>query len=297
MTGNDTVDGGAGDDSIDGGDGNDKLTGGTGLDTLEGSTGNDTMIGGKGADFYYVDSAKDVVIEAAETGLFIFDRLFTKVDNTKLVANVSFSSSKAPPSPAMAIPSIISSMAIKPNENKLFDFAGNDSLSVASATMCWMAAAGDDVFRSGARRRYHDQRRRQRSLLILDGTTIQVAQAGRRRTRSRWNDLNSFDLGGFADIENLTFDVAAGDCVGTGDKLNNRYRPRTAMTNFIGLEGNDTLHGAIGNDTMQGGFGDDLYYVLDTSDVIVEGAGAGKEYGACRSAVDRFDPAGPSEHR
>ena len=70
--GNDTVDGKTGDDSIDGGSGNDKLTGGDGADTLDGSIGDDTMIGGKNSDHYYVNSAKDVVIEGVEA--FSFDR-------------------------------------------------------------------------------------------------------------------------------------------------------------------------------------------------------------------------------
>jgi Ca2+-binding RTX toxin-like protein len=58
-TGNDTLDGGTGDDTLDGGDGN---------DTLNGGLGNDSMAGGLGSDLYYVDSASDVVIEAAGGG-------------------------------------------------------------------------------------------------------------------------------------------------------------------------------------------------------------------------------------
>lgn len=45
------------------------LTGGDGNDTLDGGLGNDTMDGGAGADTYFVNSAGDVIIEAASSGI------------------------------------------------------------------------------------------------------------------------------------------------------------------------------------------------------------------------------------
>ena len=73
-----------GNDTLSGYDGNDILLGGAGNDSLEGGAGNDTMDGGTGNDSYIVDSAGDVVTEAASGGI---DLVNAYVDYT-LGANV-----------------------------------------------------------------------------------------------------------------------------------------------------------------------------------------------------------------
>ena len=65
---NNVITGNSGDNGLSGGAGNDTLNGGDGNDTLDGGAGNDQMAGGNGHDIYIVDSAKDVVIEAANQG-------------------------------------------------------------------------------------------------------------------------------------------------------------------------------------------------------------------------------------
>ncbi|PJE01524.1 MAG: hypothetical protein CK429_35370 [Mycobacterium sp.] len=45
------------------------ITGGAGNDALDGGVGNDRLIGGSGNDSYFVDSALDVVVEAASAGI------------------------------------------------------------------------------------------------------------------------------------------------------------------------------------------------------------------------------------
>lgn len=69
LSGADTITGSSGDDRLLGGIGNDTITGGAGNDTIDGGSGNDTMSGGGGNDIYYVDSALDVVTEAAGAGI------------------------------------------------------------------------------------------------------------------------------------------------------------------------------------------------------------------------------------
>ena len=66
------------------GNGNDNVSGTVGADTINGGGGNDTMAGLGGDDVYYVDSANDVVVEAAAAGT---DWIYSSV-NLKLGANV-----------------------------------------------------------------------------------------------------------------------------------------------------------------------------------------------------------------
>jgi len=79
-----TLAGGNFNDTLNGLGGNDKLYGNGGDDTLNGGTGNDVMKGGDGNDTYYVDSAGDVVFEAANEGT---DTVHTTVSYT-LAPNV-----------------------------------------------------------------------------------------------------------------------------------------------------------------------------------------------------------------
>jgi Ca2+-binding RTX toxin-like protein len=58
-----------GDDALYGNAGNDTLLGGAGDDKLNGDAGDDRLEGGAGNDYYVVDSAKDVIIEAANGGI------------------------------------------------------------------------------------------------------------------------------------------------------------------------------------------------------------------------------------
>ena len=67
--GNDHLNGGTGDDQLFAGSGDDIMTGGDGNDLLDGGAGNDTMTGGLGDDLYRIDSATDVVTEAAGGGI------------------------------------------------------------------------------------------------------------------------------------------------------------------------------------------------------------------------------------
>lgn len=70
---------------LSGGGGNDTIDGGAGSDWLYGQAGADTTIGGSGNDFHFVDSAADVVVEAAVAGEI--DHVFASVSDT-LDANV-----------------------------------------------------------------------------------------------------------------------------------------------------------------------------------------------------------------
>ncbi|MBE2278539.1 MAG: calcium-binding protein, partial [Rhodobacteraceae bacterium] len=79
TTGDDEILAGAGNDTLHGDAGNDTLYGGSDNDTLYGGTGDDTLHGGAGNDRYYVDSAGDVLDEAAAAGI---DSVLTSINYT-----------------------------------------------------------------------------------------------------------------------------------------------------------------------------------------------------------------------
>ncbi|MGE0698315.1 MAG: calcium-binding protein, partial [Hyphomicrobiaceae bacterium] len=66
--GDNLLTGNSGNNVISGNGGNDTLDGGAGNDLLVGGTGADSMIGGTGDDTFVVDSASDIVVEAAGAG-------------------------------------------------------------------------------------------------------------------------------------------------------------------------------------------------------------------------------------
>ena len=78
--------------TIDGSDGNDHLIGTSGDDIIDGKAGADIMEGGDGNDTYYVDNAKDVVIEQAGGGE---DTVFSSISYTAAthVENVTLTGS------------------------------------------------------------------------------------------------------------------------------------------------------------------------------------------------------------
>lgn len=62
------ISGNSGANRLDGYDGNDRLYGGAGNDVLNGGSGDDGMRGDAGNDIYFVDSSRDVVVEALNGG-------------------------------------------------------------------------------------------------------------------------------------------------------------------------------------------------------------------------------------
>lgn len=78
------IEGDNGDDNLKGTAGDDALFGFGGNDTIDGGAGSDSMIGGTGDDFYFVDDAGDVVVEASGEG---YEWVNATVSHT-LAANV-----------------------------------------------------------------------------------------------------------------------------------------------------------------------------------------------------------------
>lgn len=74
--GDDELIGQGGDDRLEGGSGSDRLYGGVGDDALDGGIGVDILVGGDGNDVYFVDDARDDIIEFVGEG---YDTVFSSV--------------------------------------------------------------------------------------------------------------------------------------------------------------------------------------------------------------------------
>jgi hypothetical protein len=82
---NNSLWGGDGNDTISGAAGNDTLLGENNDDLLDGGTGIDSLVGGTGNDTYVVDSASDIIYEAASEGN---DVVYSSVNYALLSSNI-----------------------------------------------------------------------------------------------------------------------------------------------------------------------------------------------------------------
>jgi Ca2+-binding RTX toxin-like protein len=250
LAGYDTLDGAAGDDNLDGGTGNDSLLGGLGDDTLIGGTGNDTLQGNEGNDLYLVDSALDVVNEAAGQGL---DRVDTALASHTLsadVENLTYTGALAFAGTGNAVNNSLigaagnDTLSGEAGDDTLIGNAGNDTLNGGTGNDSLVGGLGDDVY-----------------LVTEAGDVVVEAVAGGKDRVD--TDLASYSLG--AEVEHLSY-TGGSDFTGNGQALNNR---------LTGNAGNDTLNGGPGSDTLVGGSGDDEYQIDVGSDVVNEGLGEG----------------------
>ena len=197
VGGNDTIDGRGGHDSIEGGSGNDKLTGGEGFDTLDGGIGNDTMIGGLNADHFYVNSAKDIVIEAANGSLI--DQVFTKFDNTKLANNVEYLFLEGVTVTGFGNASN-NRVTGNGNNNKLFGLAGNDSVFGGVGNDLLDGGAGNDSLEAGSGADTmvggagHDR-------YLIENNLGKIVEAAGGGIDTLVSDLTTADLADYVNIE------------------------------------------------------------------------------------------------
>jgi Ca2+-binding RTX toxin-like protein len=236
---------------------NNLITGTDGANILDGKAGNDTMQGGVGNDIYHVDSAGDVVIEAANAG------------TDSVVSSVSYTLGENLEHLELAGTAAINGTGNALN-NLLWGNSGDNVLD---------GKAGDDTLRGGAGN----------DTYYVDSSSDVVTEAANAGTDSIYVAFN-YTLG--ANLENLYL-TGTTATHGIGNELDNRLYGNSANNLleggagndvFWGDNGNDTLKGGTGNDwldggagiaTLEGGVGDDTYVVRSTSDVLVEAANAG----------------------
>jgi len=126
-----------------GGHADDHLEGSAKGDTLDGGSGADTMAGGLGYDTYYVDSTRDVVIEAPGSRAYALDRVYTSV-SLVLFDNVDdavLTGSAVKLTGTNAINTLVGS----DGDNILWGAAGSDTLMGSAGNDELAGGTGDDA--------------------------------------------------------------------------------------------------------------------------------------------------------
>ena len=238
----DVLNGAAGDDSLSGLAGNDTLNGLAGDDRLDGGTGVDSMTGGTGDDFYFVDQAGDVVVEAAGEGSA--DRVFAAISYA-LAAGVHVE--------LLTTTDNLGTQAINLTGNALSQFiygnAGVNAFDGGGGGDVMVGFEGNDLYfvRSGDR-------------------AVEAASGGTDRVLA----LSSFVLEPGSQVELLT----------TADNLATTAIDLTgnALGQYLfGNAGANRLDGGGGGDVLVGFEGDDDYLIRGGTDRIIEQAGGGSD--------------------
>ncbi|RZU46896.1 hemolysin type calcium-binding protein [Fluviicoccus keumensis] len=227
------------DNWITGNTGNNSLVGGSGNDTLDGGVGQDTMVGGLGNDRYFVDSALDVVTEAASEG------------TDAIVSSISYVLGANIENLALTGQSNLTATG-NAQDNYLVGNDGNNTITGGAGNDVVNGGAGNDSLVGGLG---NDQ-------YYVDSygdVVVELANEGNDRVYS----YVGFTLPN--NVENLVL-LGGDNIVAYGNSLVNNLR---------GNNGDNTLNGGTGADIMIGGGGNDTYYVDNVGDTVTEAAGEG----------------------
>ena len=233
LAGNDTVHGLGADDWIEGAEGLDKLYGDEGADKLEGGDGNDTLdggagadalIGGAGDDTYVVDSAGDVVTEAAAAGT---DTVQTTLTAYTLGANLE---------------NLTGTLG---GAQTLTGNAANNTITGGAGADTLAGVDGDDRLFGGLGADSLDGGLGVDTLYGEEGADSLTGGAG---IDNLYGGADNDTLTGGADLDRLYGED--GDDTLSGDDGNDVIQ---------GAAGADRITGGAGNDTVTGGDGADVF--------------------------------------
>lgn len=257
LGGNDFASGNAGMDTISGGEGadtlrgdgdtdflygdagDDTLDGGSGIDELHGGSGTNTMMGGTEGDYYYVDSATDLIL--AELAGAEIDSIITTV-SFFMPVNVEVM--------YLGGTGNINATGRADQNETLYGNNGNNVLNGLGGADFMEGSLGNDTY-------------------YVDDLGDLVAEFS---GLSDGNDLiyASLSWTNAANVESLTLTGNLSISATGLDGQNDRLTGNSAANSLFGLSGNDILDGGLGVDTMDGGDDSDVYYANVINDIISE---------------------------
>lgn len=216
------------------------LTGNASANRLDGGAGADTLTGGGGNDVYVVDSASDLVVEAAgggwdqvEVGIATAGGTYSltgDVESAILTSSLAFN---------LTGNNLANTLTGNAAANRLDGGAGSDTLT---------GGAGDDTYVVDS---IGD------TLIEAAGGGVDLAEVGINVTGGSWTLPDQVENARL--LGNLAFSL-------NGNGFANVLTGNAAA---------NTLSGGAGADTLVGGAGDDVYVIDSLSDSVVEAAGAG----------------------
>ena len=134
------------------------ITGGAGNDTLNGGAGADRLVGLGGNDYYFVDSASDVVVEAANGGIDTVMaasasyNLSANVENLTYVGAGRFNGDGNGLNNTLTGGPNVDTLSGEGGNDTLIGFGGNDALDGGGGDDTFLARAGDgnDLYAGGS---------------------------------------------------------------------------------------------------------------------------------------------------
>jgi trimeric autotransporter adhesin len=289
------------------------LTGNAAANVLDGGAGGDTMAGGAGNDTYVVDSAGDVITEAASAGTDLVLSgvdwtLGNEIENLTLTGTGNFSGIGN---------ALANTLRGNAGNNALNGAAGNDTMiggagddaydvDSASDVITELAGEGTDSVSSSVTYTLVNNVEH----LSLTGTTAINGTGNTLANTLRGNSAaNVLDGGAGVDtmiggagndvyvVDNTADAIAELAAEGTdrvdssvsyslSAEVENLTLTGATATNatgnalanvLVGNGGANVLDGGAGNDTMTGGAGNDTYVVDSSGDVVTEAASGGTD--------------------
>ena len=276
---------GSGNDYIATGGGADSLTGGAGNDTLEGGAGNDVMTGGLGDDQFLVDSAGDVVIEAAGEGT---DTAWVSMAGpVTLFANVEFVRFTGGGNQVTGSDSSEQLVANASVSSTLNGGGGDDVLWGSALNNTMNGGLGDDIVRGQGGGGVWSGGLGNDQFVVsnLDTTLLENPNEG---IDTAWVSINGYTVG--PNIELIYLTGGANQVTGgnTGAQI---VANSASASSLQGGSGDDVLWGGGFNDVLSGGLGNDMLRGGAGADTLSGGAGQDKLVGG--AGADNFVFGGP----